>query len=244
MILGSACTRACRFCAVDHRARGEPVASDEPERLALAIAELGIAHAVVTSVDRDDLPDRGAGHFAACVRAIKALPRGPGGESIRVELLTPDYREGELEPILDSGPDIIAHNIETVERLQGLRDPRASYRASLRTLALAAARARENGGAPLVKSSVMLGLGESEPELFRAMDDLRAAGCAALVMGQYLRPTRLQVEPARYVHPDEFARYAEEARSRGFSSVVSAPLARTSYHARAAFDEGARGGAA
>jgi lipoic acid synthetase len=239
MVLGSVCTRGCRFCAVEHGAAGEAPRPEEPRELALAIAELGLAYAVVTSVDRDDLGDRGASHFAACARAIKALP-GPAGAGVRVELLVPDYREGEIEPVLDSEPDALAHNIETVERLQGLRDRRASYAASLRTLTLASERGSSGGARILVKSSIMLGLGEEREEVLRAMDDLRSAGCSSLVLGQYLRPTKAQVEPVRYLEPGEFARYAEEARSRGFSSVVSAPLARTSYHARSAFE--GRGG--
>jgi lipoyl synthase len=243
MVLGSVCTRFCRFCAVEHRREGEPPRAEEPEELARAVAELELSYAVVTSVDRDDLPDRGAAHFAACARALKAL-RTPAGKSVRVELLVPDYREGEIELVLDARPDVLAHNIETVERLQGLRDGRASYAASLHTLSLAAASRAGGGPAsdarPLVKSSLMLGLGEEDGEVLRAMDELRAAGCSALVLGQYLRPTMMQVEEARYLHPDEFARYAEEARARGFASVVSAPLARTSYHARSAFENKGR----
>jgi lipoyl synthase len=231
MVLGSVCTRGCRFCAVKHGNSGEPLRPDEAEELARAVAELGLAYAVVTSVDRDDLPDRGASHFAACARAIKALD-----PPVRLELLVPDYREGEIDLILDARPDVLAHNVETVERLQGLRDARASYSGSLRTLSLAAARSRGNGGSPRVKSSVMLGLGEEREEVLRTMDDLRAAGCSSLVLGHYLRPSARQVEVARYLEPEEFARYAEEARARGFVSVVSAPLARTSYHARTAFD--------
>jgi len=233
MVLGSVCTRGCRFCAVAHGKQGEPPRPEEPEDLARAVAELELNYAVVTSVDRDDLPDRGAAHFAACARAIKALCA-----STRVELLVPDYREGELETILNALPDVLAHNVETVERLQGLRDARASYAASLRTLSLASMASRRWGGAPVVKSSILLGLGEEREELLRTMDDLRAAGCTSLVLGQYLRPTALQAEVARYLPPEEFARLAEEARSRGFSSVVSAPLARTSYHARACYDAG------
>jgi lipoyl synthase len=229
MVLGRRCTRYCRFCAVEHGREGEALRPEEPEELAGAARELGLAYVVVTSVDRDDLPDRGAAHFAACARALKALVPAP-----RVELLVPDYREGELEPVLDARPDVLAHNVETVPRLQSLRDARASYAASLHTLALAAARAR--GGSPVVKSSLMLGLGESRDELLRAMDELRAVGCSSLVLGQYLQPTRLQAEVARYVPPEDFALYAEEARSRGFASVVSAPLARTSYHARSSFE--------
>jgi lipoyl synthase len=231
MVLGSICTRGCRFCAVKHGSAGEPLRGDEPAELARAVAELALAYAVVTSVDRDDLPDRGAAHFAACARAIKALD-----PPVRLELLVPDYREGEMDLILDSRPDVLAHNVETVERLQSLRDARASYSGSLRTLSLAANRARGNGGSPGVKSSVMLGLGEEREEVLRTMDDLRAAGCSSLVLGHYLRPSARQVEVARYLDPEEFARYAEEARARGFVSVVSAPLARTSYRARDAFD--------
>jgi lipoyl synthase len=236
MVLGSVCTRGCRFCAVEHGREGEALRPEEPAELARAVAELGLAYAVVTSVDRDDLPDRGAAHFAACARAIKALGTAPGGAAVRVELLIPDYREGEMELILDAEPDVLAHNIETVERLQALRDARASYAGSLHTLSLAARRSREKGGSPIVKSSIMLGLGEEREEVLRSMDDLREAGCGSLVLGHYLRPSLRQVEVARYLEPEEFARYAEEARARGFSSVVSAPLARTSYHARSSYE--------
>jgi lipoic acid synthetase len=231
MVLGSVCTRGCRFCAVSHGKEGEPPRLEEPEELASAVAELGLSYAVVTSVDRDDLPDRGAAHIAACARAIKAL--GPG---VRVELLVPDFRDGEIETVLDALPDVLAHNVEVVERLQGLRDARASYRASLRTLSLAAERSRERGGSPVVKSSLMLGLGEERDEILKVLDDLRAAGCSSLVLGQYLRPSALQAEVARYLLPEEFDQLAEEARSKGFASVVSAPLARTSFHARAGFE--------
>ncbi len=235
MILGSVCTRACRFCAVDHGQAGEPLRSEEPAELAAAIAELGLSYAVVTSVDRDDLPDRGAAHFAACARAIKGLRVG-ARSSVRVELLVPDYRELELDLVLDARPDVLAHNIETVERLQVLRDRRASYATSLGTISLASARSAGQGGSPVVKSSIMLGLGEADGEVLRTMDDLRATGCTSLVLGQYLRPTRRQAEVVRYLEPEEFARYAEEAGDRGFSPVVSAPLARTSYHARSGFE--------
>ena len=233
MVMGSCCTRFCRFCAVDHQQRGATLCAEEPQELALAVSELGLAYAVVTSVDRDDLVDRGAAHFASCARALKALKSAP-----RVELLIPDYHEGEIEVVLDALPDVLGHNVETVRRLQCLRDRRASYAASLHTLALAAACSKAHGGSPVVKSSLMLGLGEEEAEVLCAMDDLRLSGCESLVLGQYLRPTMAQVEVSRYVTPDEFTRYAEAAHSRGFTSVVSAPLARTSYHARASFEGG------
>jgi lipoic acid synthetase len=235
IVMGSSCTRFCRFCAVDHRQHGAPLRPEEPQKLALAVSELGLAYAVVTSVDRDDLPDRGAGHFASCARALKALKSAP-----RVELLIPDYREGVIELVLDAFPDVLAHNVETVRRLQSLRDQRASYEASLHTLALAAARSAVNAGSPVVKSSLMLGLGEEEAEVLETMDELRRSGCESLVLGQYLQPTKAQVEVARYVTPDEFAHYAQAAHERGFSSVVSAPLARTSYHARASFEKNDR----
>jgi lipoyl synthase len=231
MVLGTTCTRACRFCAVDHGRAGGPLEPDEPERLARAVRELGIAYAVITSVDRDDLPDRGAAHFAACARAIKDADPG-----VRVELLVPDFRENEIEPILDARPDVVAHNVETVARLQGLRDARASYTASLRTISLISARR----GGPLPKSSILLGLGETRDEVEKAMEDLRDAGCEALVLGQYLRPSPAQVEVSEYIRPEAFERYAEDARRLGFRLVVSAPLARTSYHARSGFEEAHR----
>ena len=234
MVLGSICTRGCRFCAVTHAAQGESLRPEEPRELALAIGELGLAYAVITSVDRDDLPDRGASHFAACARAVKALD-----PPVRIELLIPDYREGEIELVLDAGPDVLAHNLETVERLQSLRDVRASYAASLKTLSLAAGRSQASGGSPVVKSSLMLGLGEEPGEVLRAMDDLRGAGCTSLVLGHYLRPTPRQAPVARYLDEGEFAGYAHEARARGFAAVVSSPLARTSYHARSSFDDSA-----
>ena len=222
MVLGDVCTRGCRFCAVATAAAGAPLQASEPAELALAVAELGLRYAVITSVDRDDLPDRGAGHFAACVSAIKSTVPG-----VMVEVLVPDFRGAELDAIAASGPDVIAHNVETVRRLQPIRDARASFDLSLATLREAKARS----GA-MTKSSLMLGLGETEDEVRSAMDELRAAGCDMLVIGQYLRPTEKQVAVVEYLSPERFDRYAELARGRGFRSVVSAPLARTSWHAR------------
>jgi len=236
MVLGATCTRGCRFCAVQAARQGDPLNSREPEELAAAVAELNLDYAVVTSVDRDDLPDRGAGHFAACIRAIHAAR-----PSTRVEVLVPDYREGEIEAVLEAGPEVFAHNIETVRRLQNIRDGRASFEKSLHTLSLASAWAETHEGRPVVKSSIMLGLGETEEELLDAMDALRGAGCTSLVMGQYLRPTMRELEVVEYIRPAAFARFAELARARGFTSVVSAPLARTSYHARAGFESAGAG---
>ncbi len=227
MILGNTCTRNCRFCAVATGKTGDDVNPDEPRQLAEAVAELGLSYAVLTSVDRDDLPDRGAGHFAACIRAIKE-----GNPGARVEVLIPDYREGEMEIVLASEPDAVAHNIETVPRLQSVRDARASYGASLHTLELAA-----RGGLGVVKSSILLGLGETRREILSSLDDLRASGCNSVVLGQYLRPTPAQVPVVEFITPDAFRDLAGEARARGFTAVVAAPLARTSYHARQAFEE-------
>jgi lipoic acid synthetase len=228
MILGATCTRNCRFCAVASAASGDPVRADEPRELSHAIAELSLSYAVLTSVDRDDLSDRGAGHFARCIRAIKAL-----SPNVLVEVLIPDYDETEMAIVLAANPDTVAHNVETVPRLQNVRDARASYQVSLRTLGLAAHP--ESGGAPLVKSSILLGLGETETEVSATLDDLLDAGCRSVVLGQYLQPTKQQIPVVEYVHPDRFAAYADLARSKGFTSVVSAPLARTSYHAHEAF---------
>ncbi len=224
MILGDVCTRGCRFCAVATGTEGSPVRPEEAQELAEAVAELGLRYAVLTSVDRDDLPDRGSAHFSRCVVAIK--DRNPG---VKVEVLIPDFAEGEIEAVIDSRPDVVAHNVETVRRLQLVRDRRASFDKSLRTLALA-----KSLGAPLTKSSLLLGLGEKREEVLQAMDELRAGGVEVLVLGQYLKPTEKQVDVVEYIEPNTFAWYAEEGLRRGFSSVVSSPFARTSYHAREA----------
>lgn len=228
MILGGRCTRNCRFCAVATGKQGDAVDPEEPRQLAEAVAELGLTYAVLTSVDRDDLPDRGAGHFAACVRAVK-----DGVPGVRVEVLIPDYRGAEMDLVLASAPDALAHNVETVPRLQTVRDARASYKASLETLRQAAA-----AGVAVVKSSILLGLGEETDEVLAVLDDLRGVGCNSVVLGQYLRPTPQQVPVRAYIRPEIFESFAREARARGFSAVVSGPLARTSYHARQAFDKG------
>jgi lipoic acid synthetase len=223
MILGDVCTRGCRFCAVATARNGRPVDGGEGSRIAAAVKELGLDYVVITSVDRDDLPDCGAGHFASCVRAIReAVP------SVKIEALIPDYYGTELDAVIKAAPDVIAHNVETIRSLQHIRDKRASFDKSLRTLREAAA------AGVTVKSSILLGLGEQEDAVLSTMDELRGAGVNILVLGQYLRPTKQQIPVAAYITPQQFERYANEARRRGFSSVVSAPLARTSYHARAA----------
>jgi len=228
MLMGSVCTRACRFCAVD---TGNPrgwLDPEEPANAARTVALMGLAYVVLTSVNRDDLPDGGAGHFAACVRAIKA-------ESPRtaVEALTPDFQGvmADVETVVDSGLEVFAQNVETVERLtHPVRDPRAGYRQTLDVLA----HAKRHRPEVLTKTSLMLGLGETEAELVATMDDLRAAGCDLLTLGQYLRPTMNHLPIERYVTPEEFARYRTEALARGFRECVSGPMVRSSYRAERA----------
>jgi lipoyl synthase len=220
MVLGDVCTRNCRFCAVKSGAHGTPVDALEPKRLAEAVKSLGLRYVVITSVDRDDLPDKGAGHYAECVKALR-------GTGATVEVLIPDLHGARLKAVVDAGPDVVAHNVETVERLQGVRDARASYLASLETLR----QAKRLNGDVKTKSSIMLGLGERGDEVLSAMDDLRAAGCDILVLGQYLQPTTKQIPVIEYVSPERFREYGETALKKGFEAVVCEPLARTSYRA-------------
>jgi lipoic acid synthetase len=220
---------------------GRPIEADEGERLALAAEGLGLRCVVLTSVDRDDLADRGAGHFARCVEALHS--RLPG---VKVEALIPDYTSAELVPLLGppslapaplvglssaATPDVCAHNVETVRSHQDIRDRRASFDKSLATLKALAGHKTADGGRMLTTTSLMLGLGETEAEVLETMDELREAEVDILVMGQYLQPTKAQAPVVAYITPDQFAAYGEEARKRGFGFVVSAPLARTSYHA-------------
>jgi len=225
MILGDLCTRHCRFCAVSTAKTGRPVREEEAADLALAVKELALNYAVLTSVDRDDLDDRGSGHFSRCIRAIKEK-----NSACKVEVLIPDYFGGEMRGIIEAAPDVIAHNVETVPSLQRtIRDRRASFDKSLRTLGEAKA------GGIVTKSSILLGLGEKEEEVVSTMDKLRSVGTDILVLGQYLQPSKNQIHVAEYVTPASFVRLKNAALERGFSSVVSSPLARTSYHALDAF---------
>jgi lipoic acid synthetase len=223
MILGDTCTRACAFCNVR---TGKPGAldSDEPERLARAVAALGLAHVVVTSVDRDDLADGGAAHFAATIRAIRAAR-----PDASIEVLTPDFlrKEGALEIVLDAAPDVFNHNVETVPALYRRIRPGADYRHSLALLA----RAKALRPDPFTKSGMMVGLGESEREVVAVMDDLRAACVDFLTIGQYLQPTRKHAAIERFVTPEEFQSYRRIAEDKGFLLVASGPLIRSSYHA-------------
>jgi lipoic acid synthetase len=234
MILGDTCTRACGFCAVK---TGKPAIHDldEPRRVAEAISGLGLDHVVITSVARDDLDDGGAGIFAETIRRLRVACPGMG-----VEVLIPDFN-GEVEPlrtVMAAAPDILNHNVETVARLQKPVRKRARYDRSLGVLLRAKAYAREFGAgvgaAPAVhtKSSIMVGLGETRPELHQTFLDLRAVDCDILTLGQYLRPSAEHLPVERYYHPDEFAEMREEALALGFKHVESGPLVRSSYHAR------------
>ncbi|MBD2844357.1 lipoyl synthase [Paenibacillus sp. IB182496] len=223
MILGDICTRACRFCAVN---TGMPTELDlqEPQRVAEAAEQMGLNHCVVTSVARDDLQDGGAMIFAETVKAIRAkLPL------CSVEVLIPDFmgNRDALQIVMDAKPDILNHNIETVERLSDRVRAKAKYARSLELLR----RAKEMQPRIPTKSSMMLGVGETREEILAAMDDLRAVDCNILTLGQYLQPTPNHLAIERYVHPDEFASLKEEGLRRGFSHVESGPLVRSSYHA-------------
>jgi lipoic acid synthetase len=228
MLMGAVCTRACRFCAVD---TGNPrgwLDSEEPQNVARSVELMRLKYVVLTSVDRDDLPDGGAAHYAAAVRAIKERNRDTA-----VEALTPDFA-GVLEhvrTVVDSGLEVFAQNVETVERLtHPVRDPRAGYRQSIDVLA--AAKAHRPG--VLTKTSLMLGLGETDAEIRRTMTDLRAAAVDILTLGQYLRPTPNHLGVERFVTPAEFAQYREWALECGFLECVSGPLVRSSYRAEQA----------
>ena len=223
MILGAVCTRACAFCNV---ATGRPDLLDphEPGRVGEAVAKLGLAHVVVTSVDRDDLEDGGAGHFARTIAAIRAA-----APATTVEILTPDFmkKPGAAEIIAAARPDVFNHNLETVPRLYPSIRPGARYFTSLALLA----RMKELEPAIFTKSGMMVGLGETREEVHQVMDDLRAAEVDFLTIGQYLAPSRKHAAVDRFVTPDEFDGYARMARGKGFLMAASSPLTRSSYHA-------------
>jgi lipoic acid synthetase len=227
MVMGDVCTRNCKFCGVG---KGAPVQLDpvEPENVAKAIDKLGLAHAVVTSVTRDDLPDGGAAHFAATVAAIRGVR-----PVVKVEALVPDFlgNPDSIMVMLDSAPDIFAHNIEMAERLYpALRSARHSYQRSLDVLKIAAERSVRNNGSPIVKSGLMVGLGETDEEIKSTLRDLSDVGCRAVSIGQYLRPSPAQCEVARYVEPERFAEYEQMAREMGFVHAMAGPFVRSSYH--------------
>jgi len=228
MILGDTCTRACAFCNVK---TGKPGAVDalEPENLALAVAAMGLAHVVVTSVDRDDLADGGAGQFVRCIERIRET-----SPATTIEVLTPDFlnKEGGLEAVVAAGPDVYNHNLETVPRLYPTIRPGARYFHSLRLLD------RVKGLDPglFTKSGMMVGLGEERGEGLQVMDDLRSANVDFLAIGQYLQPTTRHAAVARYVAPEEFEEFRRLGRAKGFLVVASSPLTRSSYHADRDFE--------
>ena len=223
MIMGEVCTRACAFCNV---ATGlpRPLDPSEPERVAAAVARMALSHVVITSVDRDDLDDGGAAHFAAVVRAIRAA-----APATTVEVLTPDFlRKGDAgDLVIDARPDVFNHNLETVPRLYLSIRPGARYYASLRLLE----RVKTRDPEMFTKSGLMVGLGESKAEVMQVMDDMRVAGVDFLTIGQYLQPTRRHAAIERFVTPEEFAGYEAIARAKGFLMVAASPLTRSSHHA-------------
>ena len=227
MIMGDTCTRACSFCNVR---TGQPAAldADEPARVAHAVAKLGLRHVVITSVDRDDLRDGGAAHFAEVIRATRTA-----APDTSIEVLTPDFlrKPGGLEVVAHARPDVFNHNLETVPRLYPTIRPGARYYQSLRLLD----RVKMVDPTIFTKSGLMLGLGESRAEVFQVMDDLRVADVDFLTLGQYLQPTVKHAAVDRFVPPDEFAEYAAMARAKGFLMVSATPLTRSSYHADADF---------
>lgn len=221
MILGNVCTRSCSFCAVK-TGRPNEYDEDEPRRVAEAIFLMKVKHAVITSVNRDELKDRGAEIWYQTVRAVKEV-----SPETTIETLIPDVKANwdALERMISAGQEVVSHNMETVERLYRLVRPQARYSRSLEQIR----RTKDYG--KRTKSGIMVGLGETKEEVFRIMDDLAAHGCDVLTIGQYLQPTKMHIEVAEFIHPETFAMYREEGLSRGFKFVESGPLVRSSYHA-------------
>ena len=231
MLMGSVCTRACKFCAVDTGNPKGRLDPDEPNLAANAVKLMGLKYIVLTSVDRDDLPDGGASHYANCILKIKEL-----NPETAVEALTPDF-QGDLvavKTVLDTDINVYAQNLETVKRLtHPVRDPRASYNQTLKVLKFA----KEYNPKIITKTSLMLGLGETEEELLRTMADLRSARVDMLTLGQYLRPTTNHLPVQRYVPPEDFEKYRQWGLNKGFLEVVSGPLVRSSYRAERALQK-------
>ena len=223
MILGSVCTRACAFCNIE---TGKPDLLDphEPERLAIAVGKLGLEHVVITSVDRDDLPDGGAGHFAECIKAIRN-----SAPNTTIEILTPDFlkKDGALETVVEARPDVYNHNIETVPSLYKTIRPGARYFHSLNLLH----NVKKLDPQIFTKSGIMVGLGETNNEVLQVMDDLRAADVDFITIGQYLQPTKKHAIVDRFVTPEEFNYLERVAKTKGFLMVSASPLTRSSYHA-------------
>ena len=228
MILGDICTRRCGFCAVTTGRPAAGVDPAEPENVAQAVATMDLRHAVITSVDRDDLPDGGAGHFADVIEAIHRRRPDCG-----VEVLTPDFRgvAEALDTVLGARPEVFSHNVETVPRIYRAARPGSDYRRTLDLLADAAERRDRGAYAGTVKTGIMVGIGERPEEVSETLRDIRDAGVEVLTIGQYLQPTRDHLPVDRWVHPDEFAAYRQEALALGLAHCESGPLVRSSYHA-------------
>ena len=223
MVLGDECTRRCRFCAVKTVDKAAPPDPQEPAHVGVAVAGMNLGYVVITSVDRDDLPDGGSSHYAACIREIRA--RSP---RTVVETLIPDYQHTDLATLMEAKPDVLAHNVEVVSRLQRkIRDPRCSFERSLETLC----GAKRHHPDCFTKSSLMVGLGETHEEIMEALQQLRGAGVDFLTLGQYLRPTRRHAPVKEYVTPERFLELERFARGLGFLQVASGPLVRSSYKA-------------
>jgi lipoic acid synthetase len=221
MIMGEICTRSCKFCATQ-TGKPLPLDIDEPMNVAKSIQLMGLKHAVITSVDRDDLPDKGAAHWASTIAEIKKV-----NPETTMEVLIPDF-DGEpalIKLVIDARPDIISHNLETVRRLTPLVRSRAKYELSLTVLKIIA----DSGVVP--KSGIMVGLGETKEEILETMDDLLTVGCKVFTIGQYLQPTKSHLPVEAYIHPDVFEEYRNIGLAKGFRNVESAPLVRSSYHA-------------
>ena len=232
MVMGDTCTRGCRFCAVKTAAKGTPLDPNEPRNLAKAVGEMGLDYVVITSVDRDELPDQGAGHFAKCVEELhKQAP------DVLVEVLIPDFRGDEnlIKTIVDAKPTVIAHNIETVKRLQRtVRDGRANYEQSLKVLRTV----KEINPEIYTKSSIIAGFGETKEEIIETMKDLRQNKVDIVTLGQYLRPSDWHVQVSEYVTPETFKFYEQKGKEIGFMYVASGPFVRSSYKAGDLFVKG------
>ncbi len=232
MLMGEVCTRGCRFCNVKTGNPKGKIDLEEPQKVAYALAQMELDYVVLTSVDRDDLPDEGSGHFALTVQKIKEST-----PDMIVEVLTPDFkgREDFIAKIVDAAPDVFAHNIETVERLsKRVRDPRAGYAQSLRVLEYV----KERDASRYTKSSIMLGLGETDEEIRQSLKDLRAVGCDVVTFGQYLQPKKRHLPVEDFVTPEKFQEWQVEAEQMGFLYVASGPLVRSSYRAGEFFMKG------
>jgi len=223
MILGDICTRACKFCATK-TGKPLPLDEEEPRKIAESIAEMKLKHCVITSVDRDDLPDKGAAHWAKTIVAIRE--KNP---AIIIEVLIPDYEDELLQIVLDAKPDIVAHNLETVKRLTPSIRSRSSYNKSMNVLEQIAKKKF------IAKTGIMVGLGETQEEVIELLKEVKDAGCLMITIGQYLQPTKQNIEVAEYIHPDIFEFYKQTALKLGFVSVESAPLVRSSYMAERSF---------